>query len=455
MRGVWLPAVLAVLVAANLFAARAPLRLDLTSAGAYSLGPDSLRVVGAVRRPVAVTFFYDLRNKAMQDAKALLEQYAVNPLVSVRAIDPMLQPAEARRHQVQFAGTTIFESEGRRVVVNGGTEVEFTNGLIRATQQAAQTVCFTDGHNEADPFSLKTHDHFEHDMGHGHSHSSGGRALEIHERHGMGMAKDALEALGYQVRAVSLSRGPGQLAGCAVVVVAAPQIAFEPAEAAQLIEHLAAGGRAVVMLEPFVAHGLDGVLAEYGIRHQRALVLDEDSHYWTDAGTPAVTRYSRHRITRNLAMSFYPGAAPLAPLPGARPAGLSLTPLVQTTARSRVEPLAGGAAGEDGAQTLMVLATKALAAVEGRKREAQLVVVGDGDAFTNSFFARFGNGALFLNAVSALAEQENLIDIVPRTYEMRTVQLTNGQMQVAFLTSTVALPGLLAVVGLITWRRRR
>ncbi|HYH39962.1 MAG TPA: DUF4350 domain-containing protein [Azospirillum sp.] len=454
MRAPWLPAaaVLAVLVAANLHAARTPLRLDLTSAGAYSLGPESRKVVEAVRRPVTITFFHDLRSKAMQDSKALLEQYAANPLITVRAIDPMLQPAEARRHQVQFAGTTIFESEGRRVAVNGGTEVEFTNGLIRATRQAAQTVCFTDGHNEADPFSLKTHDHFENDMGHSHSHSTGGRALEIHERHGMGMAKDALEALGYQVRAATLSRGPDQLAGCAVVVVAAPQAAFEAAEAAQLREHLASGGRAIVMLEPFAAHGLDGLLAEYGVRHRRALVQDEESHYWTDAGTPAVTRYSRHRITRNLAMTFYPGAAPLTPASGARPAGLSITPLVQTSPRSGVQPLDGGAADE-GVQTLMVLATRALGGEP--KREAQLVVVGDGDAFTNSFFARFGNGALFLNAVSALAEQDSLIDIVPRTYEMRTVQLTNGQMQLAFLTSTVALPGLLAVVGLVTWRRRR
>jgi ABC-type uncharacterized transport system involved in gliding motility auxiliary subunit len=254
------------------------------------------------------------------------------------------------------------------------------------------------------------------------------------------------------VRAATLSRGPDQLAGCAVVVVAAPQVAFEPAEVAQLRGHLAAGGRAVLMLEPFAAHGLDGLLAEYGIRHRRALVLDDESHYWTDPGTPAVTRYSRHRITRSLAMTFYPGAAPLTPAPGARPAGLSITPLVQTSARSQAQPLDGGAP-EDGVQTLMVLAARAPA--DGAAREAQLVVVGDGDAFTNSFFARFGNGALFLNTVSALAEQDSLIDIVPRTYEMRTVQLTNGQMQLAFLTSTVALPALLAMVGIVTWRRRR
>lgn len=454
MKNPWLPftAILAVLVAVNLWTARSPLRLDLTSTGAYSIGPESRRVIDAVRDPVTVTFFYDLRNKAMQDSKALLEQYGVNPLITVRTIDPMLQPAEARRHQVQFPGTVVFEAGGRRVAVNGGTEVEFTNGLIRASQQAVQTVCFTDGHNEADPLGLKSHDHFEQDMGHSHSHSNGGRTLEIHERHGMGMAREALEALGYRVRPVLISRGPEQLAGCAVLVVAAPQSRFEGAETEQIRRYLADGGRALMMLEPFADHGLDAVLAEYGIRHQRALVQDDDSHYWTDAGTPAVTRYSRHRITRNLAMSFYAGAAPLTPIPGPRIPGLSLTPLVQTSAATRTQPL-DGSTGESGVQTLMVLATRALREAPGR--ETQLAVIGDGDLVTNSFFARFGNGALFLNTIGALADQDNLIDIVPRTYDMKTVQLTNGQMQFAFLTSTVALPGLAAIIGVILWRRRR
>jgi len=454
MKSPWLPiaAILAALVAINLFAARSPVRLDLTSTGAYSIGPESRRVIDAVREPVAITFFYDLRNKAMQDSKALLEQYGVNPLITVRSIDPMLQPAEARRHQIQFPGTVIFESAGRRIAVNGGTEVEFTNGLIRASQQAKQTVCFSDGHTEADPLSLKSHDHFEQDMGHSHSHSTGGRTLEIHERHGMGMAREALEALGYAVQPVLISRGPKQLAPCQVLVIAGPQSRFETSEAEQIRQFLAQGGRALMMLEPFADHGLTDILAEYGIRHHRALVQDDETHYWTDAGTPAITRYSRHRITRNLAMTFYAGAAPLSPLPGPRIAGLSLTPLVQTSAAAQTRPL-DGSTGEQGVQTLMVLATKIQPGASGR--ETQLAVIGDADLATNSFFARFGNGALFLNTISALADQETLIDIQPRTYELKTVQLTNGQMQIAFVTSTIALPAVLAAIGVVLWRRRR
>ena len=92
----------------------------------------------------------------------------------------------------------------------------------------------------------------------------------------------------------------------------------------------------------------------------------------------------------------------------------------------------------------------------GEERRAELVLVGDVDFATNSFFHVLGNGALFLNAVSYLADQQRLIDITPRQYEMPRVQLTNGQMRATFLLSTVVLPlAALALSVFVWWRRRR
>jgi len=171
-------AIVAAAAAVNLWAVQHPLRVDLTSGGVYSIGPQTRQVLTQLTVPVSVTFFYDLRSKEMNDALALLRQYAAQtPQLSIKAFDPAFDPAEARRQQVQFAGTAIFESGGRRVVVNGGSETDFTNGLIRVTARGDQTLCFTEGHAEADPQSLSTHDHFEGDMGSGHSHSSGGRSV--------------------------------------------------------------------------------------------------------------------------------------------------------------------------------------------------------------------------------------------------------------------------------------
>jgi ABC-type uncharacterized transport system involved in gliding motility auxiliary subunit len=448
-------ALAALAVAVNQWALAHPKRWDLTSAGVYSIGPQTRRVLDELQQPVAVTFFYDLRSREMNDARALLEQYAAqNRAFTVRSFDPALAPAEARRQQVQFAGTAVFESNGRRVVVNGGSEADFTNGLIRVTATGDQRVCFTDGHVEADPESLKSHDHFEGDMGSGHSHSSGGRQLVVHERHGMGMARDALQTLGYGVRIVSLVTGPNLLAGCTVVVVAGPQQAFVAAELAQLQAYAAAGGRLIALVDPFVDSGLAPLFADFGLKLEARLVLDDQNHYWTDPATPAVSTYPRHKITRNLPLTFYPGAASLAPLPGKRSGEVRLTPLVQTGDAARSEPIPPATGKADtGLQTLAVLASKKLAAADKR---AELVLVGDVDFATNSFFHVLGNGALFLNAVSYLADQQRLIDITPRQYELPRVQLTNGQMRATFLLSTVLLPlTALALSVFVWWRRRR
>lgn len=445
-------AIAALAVAVNQWVVDHPRRWDLTSGGVYSVGPQTKQVLAALRQPVSVTFFYDLRSKEMNDARALLEQYAaLSPQLSVRSIDPALAPAQARRAQVQFAGTAVFESGDRRVVVNGGSEADFTNGLIRVTASGQQSVCFTEGHVEADPASLESHDHFEGDMGAGHSHSGGGRALVLHERHGMGMARDALQTLGYQVRAVTLVQGPRQLDGCTVVVIAAPQQPFLAAEVEQLRAWAGAGGRVVALVDPFVASGLDPLFADFGVKLERRLVVDDKSHYWTDAATPAVSNYPRHRITRNLPLSFFPGAASLAPLP-ARGLDIRVTPLVQTSDAARNEPVDGAGKHEPGVQTLAVLATKKLAA----DARAELLLVGDGDFASNSFFHVLGNGAFFLNGISHLAGQDKLIDITPRNYELPRVQLSNRQMQATFVLSTVVLPlTALALAVFAWWRRRR
>lgn len=449
------PLALAVLLAAvNLWALGSSWRLDLTSGDVFTISPQSETILRRLDKPVSITFFYDLRSRAHTDAKALLEQYAARSrLIRVAFFDPQLQPAEARHREVTFAGTAIFESEGRQIRVNGIGEVDFTNGLIRVTQNAAQRLCFTDGHVESDPHSLKSHDHMEAGGAQAHSHGSGGRPLELHERHGMGLARDALTALGYEVVKALLVKGPGQLDGCHVAIVASPQRAFLPEEAAELARYLERGGRALLMLEPRIDAGLAGVMAAFGIQADGLAIVDPESHYWTDAETPAVSSYPRHRLTRNLPLTFFPGAQSFSPLPKGLPPGIRVTPIVETSGRSRLDgaPAGDERLGGTRSRTLMLEAAKR----DGNKASTRLVVIGDGDFATNSFFAILGNGGLFLNAVSHLAEQDNLIDIQPRNYELPRLRLTNRQMEATFLVSTVLLPSCVLLLGVLVWWRRR
>ncbi len=448
-----LAATLTLVSALNVWALRFPARIDLTSGAVYSISPQTLAVIDRLSKPVTITFFYDTRSRAMQDAKYLLEQYAAaSPAITLETHDPTLEPAAAERLRVQFAGTAVFESGTRRVTVNEPGEVGFTNALIRVTSAAVGRVCFTDGHIESNPFSLQTHDHFEGDgAGDGHQHSRGGHALTLHERHGMGMAKNALETLGFTVQQRLLLSGPKSLKDCSVVVVASPQQPFAPQEVALLKTFIAAGGPTFILLEPGVANGLSALLAEYGVAVSTSVVRDPASHYWTDPATPAVTDYGRHKITRNLALSFFPGAAELSPLTTAMPSALVVTPLAETSPDA---VLAGTPMAAPRTRTLLLDATLAADASAGHARQ-RLVIAGDGDFATNSFFAALGNGQLFLNVVTDLAEQESLVDIAPREYVVAQLRMTNDELRATFLLTTVLGPLAMLMLGLWQWQRQR
>jgi ABC-type uncharacterized transport system involved in gliding motility auxiliary subunit len=269
-----------------------------------------------------------------------------------------------------------------------------------------------------------------------------------------------------------------------VLVVAGPKVALLPREIAALERFLGAGGKALFMLEPFVRTGLEPLLARYGVVPDERMVIDEASHFWADMSSPAVSDYNRHQVTRDLPLTFFPGARSLSPTPERVP-GTSVIPLVNSSkrswgqrSRSQVELAADRMPGPN---TLMAIAVRRpitpdsadairlgsdASAVSGPKRAAEdtagdvarrsrIAVVGDSDFATNSFFHIMGNGTLFVNTVNYLAAQESLIGIQPRTHDLPRVNLTNRQMKGTFFLSVILVPALLAVVGMTVWWKQR
>ena len=305
-----------------------PLRFDLTDEGLHSLSEQTVAMLERIEKPVHIVFFHDpLLRPTVELYELIAEQ---TPLVTADFYDPMINPAQARMRGVQFAGTAVLESEGRTMQLHGGEEVDIANGILRIAQDANQRVCFLDGHGEADPFSAESHDHMEGEAE--HAHGLGGKTM-VHERHGMAKARHALESLNYKVEKVSLVRGTGALSGCAVLVVAGPKVPFLETEIAAVGDFLAANGSAFFMLDPFVQSGLEPVLRELGVMLDDNIVIDEARHFWADMSSPAVTSYNHHQVTRELPLTFYPGARSLSPTPERVP-GTSITPIVNSSNNS-------------------------------------------------------------------------------------------------------------------------
>jgi ABC-type uncharacterized transport system involved in gliding motility auxiliary subunit len=383
---------------------------------------------------------------------------------------------------VEFAGTAIMESEGRRLTVNSPTETDIANGILRVSQGVQQVVCFLDGHLEPDPFSLESHDHLEGAAG--HTHGLGAR-LDIHERHGMAKARHGLEAMNYVVEKVSLMKGDNTLSRCAVLVVAGPKVPLLAPEVKAIDQYLAGGGNALFMLDPFIVTGLEPVIREFGVVLDDDIVIDEPSHFWTDVSAPAVTEYNRDDITQDLPLTFFPGARSLSPTPQRVP-GTAVRPLINSSRdsfgqsnRDRVE--SDPAKSKPGPNTLMVVVNRRpefVASAEAVMRDLQgkqmgqeakdgsvkaskpgtrsrIAVIGDSDFATNSFYHIMGKSKFFLNTVNYLPSQENLIGIAPRTYDLPRVNLTNRQINGTVFLSIVLIPLVMALIGFAVWWRQR
>ena len=119
-------------------------------------------------------------------------------------------------------------------------------------------------------------------------------------------------------------------------------------------------------------------------------------------------------------------------------------PLIETSAAAYLK---GGNPHETRSRALLLL----IAPQTGGWR---LAVAGDGDFATNSFFAALGNGQLFLNTVSELADHSNLIDIAPRDYAIATLRMSNVELRATFLLTTIVGPATMFALALwVCWRR--
>ena len=468
--------VIGVIVAIIWVTALFPVRIDMTADKQYSLAPQTVRMLKSVQKPVNITFFHD---RGMRETVEMYEQVmAQNDMIKVEFFDPILNPAQAKLRGVQFAGTALYESEGRKLTVNGPTETDIANGILRITQSKQQVACFLDGHGEPDPFSLESHDHMEDTAGHAHGIET---KTVTHEQHGMAKARSGLEAMNYTVEKISLLQTKVDLKHCSVLIVAGPQASLLPEEIKKIDAFLDDGGNALFMIDPFVQTGLAPIFLKFGIVQETAMVIDDASHFWADPSTPAVTDYNRHEITSRLPLSFFPGVGVLTPTKIPVP-GVAVRPIINSSKKSYSSIDKTSAAFVDGKSqqgplTMMAVAdinSKAVetaqamikkirgenveekpASTENARKSSRIAVIADSDFATNSFYHILGNGALFLNSVNYLAARENLIGLEPRTFDLPYVNMTNTQMKATFIMSVILIPLLMAAIGAAVWWRRR
>jgi ABC-type uncharacterized transport system involved in gliding motility auxiliary subunit len=425
-------------------------RVDLTENKRWSLSPQTVKVVRELPVPVKAIAFFRPDQPGKRAAEDLLRQYAgrSDGKFTWEVVDADRNPLAAKQYSVESYGTVVLEAalksgETKQEKIQDLEEEKLTNALIRATRPGKRTVYFLKGHGEKDPSSS--------------------------DRTGYNQMKSALEKLNYEVKDLLLARETKVPDDAAILVVAGPQKDLLPNEIDALAAYVAHAGKVLFLVDPFQNAGLGPVLERWGLALGNDVIIDINPQgRLAGAGpeVPVVGDYLPHPITRDFRFAtFFPVARTVIAKDKA-PEGVSAQSLARTSGESwaetnqdqirtgQVKPDAGEARGP---LTIAAVATVDAKDVPADRKgaKARIVLIGDSDFASNGFVNLSGNRDLFLNTLSWLAEEENLIAVRPKDSRAAPVFLTAAQGQVVFLVPVVLIPLAVIVAGGVAVARRR
>jgi hypothetical protein len=432
----------AVVVTAGILVAASRLNFewDFTKPRVYTLSDFSLRVLEDL--PVDVEAVYVGGPKAPEQERLLLEAFArASKHFSLRIVSPQELSPEAAR-QIERGGSKLFiHAGGRPMRVPAPTERYIIQTVLALSTRQSTTLCFTTGHGE---FALQ---------------GDGPRGLSVF--------RAMLEREGFQTSDLLLAAREAVPEECEIVVVAAPERPFLPAERERLKAFADRGGRLLVFTEPDRPLEPGPLLEEHGLSDIPAIVVDEDTSVLGSpikGAEPIVNRFTDfHPVVDGLNERtgvVFSGAEPLV-LRGGETHGFAYS-----SRTSRIESLGGGSVAErqeivENLPPWMQRTTGGFplgATIEWNTengKEARIVVFGDMDLATNRLIGVLYNEDLVMNAVYYLASREDEINIRPKVEELYQAPLIPEATLSAYHSLALAIPEAILVLGLVIWFRRR
>jgi ABC-type uncharacterized transport system involved in gliding motility auxiliary subunit len=473
-----LGAALALVVMLNYLAARYFFRTQWSADLQAGLSPRTLRVLESLTNNVKVIVYFDKNdslNNLYEPVSSLLKEYKHRcSKIQLEEVDYLRDPVSASLIQAKYPrghitdkNLVIFDSGGRTEFVRESelSEYDYQKLLTQETNEVHRThfkgeLLFTSAiYGLAHPRSLKAY--FL--QGHGEHDPAG-----TDSPNGYSDFAALLREINIKFDALTLV-GTGDVpADCNLLIIPGPTDALLKEELEKIESYLNQGGRLLLLLNFYSARrqtGLEKTLAKWGVAVGNNMVIDDPN---TAGNFLATSRFGSHPVTRGLLRSrlllFRPRSidripknAPVADAPKVEelawsgPKSVVVTDIREGTHRF-------GENDRKGETPLMVAVERGeIKGVNAERGSTRIVVTGD------SFF--LGNGPLnaaeanrdfAVQAVSWLLDRAELLaGIGPHPVKSYKLAMTTSEMAAARALLLLGMPGLILVVGLLVWARRR
>ena len=462
----------AIIIALQYIAIRNPQRWDVTKTGKHTLAPQSKQVIETFlgkNIPVSALAFYESKDqRGREETKDLLDRYSdASKNFTYTFYDPDRDRSIALQNNIDSYPSLVLKAGNKVETLNSIDEETVTNALARLLRSDVKKVYFLKGHGELDPADTGVQ--------------------------GFSVAKDHIEKQNYKTADLVLLETPGVPKDATMLIIAGPKTDPMENELKAIQDYISRGGSLLVMLNPFQTPNLSAFLKNYGFETTDDIVVDRMSQaLGGDYLMPVITTYAQFPITRNFTVaSFFPQTRSVKTITP-NPPGIESIELAKTSPVSwtiNEQQLKSGVAdfdektGQKGPIPVMSVSTMTPntenqehttpAQSDTEKdnqvntkdhnstgkdkplRKGRVVATGSSLFAANRFFKLQGNADLFLNTVSWLAEDENLIAIRPKSEKAQPIVLTVNQSLLSFFVPVVVVPLIWIVAGIAVFVYRR
>ncbi len=435
-------AVIAILVILNFLSFRHSKRFDLTSEKLFSVSDQTRKIVGGLQKDVTIVRFArpsDATPETQRFTDLMIEYKHLSPHFQFKDVNPQEKPEVAKEYGAKHIGDVIVASGDQKVNLEGSpeggfSEADVTNTILKVTRDTVKTVCFVTGHGE--------------------------KSLTDSSVDGYAQMAENLKKETYTTTSINLVSG-GIPSDCSVLVIAGPTKPFFPQETAMVSKYLDAGGKVMIEVDPETDPKLDSILQPWNVNVGNNVVIDASGMgQLLGAGPeiPLVVQYGDSPITKSLQrqMTYFPIARTVSIADKSKPDPEAVE-LLKTSPQSFTKvKLEHTVKYDPKTDTLGPLSLGVAASRKVDDKSARLVVIGDSDFATNQVLGGPGSDSdLFLNSINWLAQDENLISIRPKPETSRHITLTVAQATALAWIDRFFLPGLVIIVGISIWWKRR
>ncbi|OQY28581.1 MAG: hypothetical protein B6244_06645 [Candidatus Cloacimonetes bacterium 4572_55] len=433
-----------ILAAVNYLANAHPKRWDLTEYKENSLSDQTIKILSGLEEPIKIFCFYKNDDSDARSLKSLLDIYQYHSdKVEVEFVDPDLSPALTEKYGVQTYQTIMVTQGGRRERAALPNESKITNAILRTAKEKDKHIYFLEGHGEHD--------------------------LAGSDQNGYAEVKKAIETDAYQISLLSLATMEKMPDDCSVLVIAGPTKDFFGSEIQIIGDYLDQGGRVFLLIDPGpIDQNLSELIINWGVQIENDRIIDPLSVMrGADFFVPVVETYDPfHAVTKDFqnVYTVFPLARSLRVMTFADK-GLMCRKLAQTGQGTWGETRSDSIFYDEESDRIGPL--NIAMSVERQRNlpeqsesdttlpNTRMIIIGDSDFANNVYFYQHGNSDFFMNALSWLAGEEDLISVRAKEPHERRLNLTILQAQLLFWLSVVLIPLMVSIAGFIVWWIKR